>query len=65
MDTTYVDPNGVRYVLELNPTSSGRDDEATVAQHRDDRTRVVATGPVAVLRAMLVTWAEDEGGELR
>ncbi len=63
-DTTYVDPNGVRYVLALNPTATGSDDEATVTQHRDDRTRTVATGPLAALRAMLTTWAEAEGGEL-
>jgi hypothetical protein len=64
VDTRYVDPNGVRYVLALNPDTTGPDNEATVTQHRDDRTRVVATGPADALRAMLTTWAEGEGGEL-
>ncbi len=62
---TYLDPRGVTYTLTRNQTSSGPDDEATVTEYQAGRSRVVATGPVDVLRARLTTWADDGGGNLR
>lgn len=56
--TRYIDPHGSTFELHR----SG--DEWVVTQYRTGHpTRVVATGPVDRLRAMLTTWAEDEDGQ--
>ncbi len=56
-DLTYVDPHGSTFDLVAG------DHEWTVTQHRPGRpARVVASGPVDRLRAMLAEWADHEGG---
>ncbi len=58
--------HGYHDTLTRNPTATGPDDEATVTEYQAGRSRVVARhGPVDVLRAMLTTWADDGGGNLR